>query len=135
MLQMSHLNGFNARPNAKPKKFSLAVGNANVSPYLSIYNRTGDVSSKLADPATLPTANVYGVAFSADGAYLAAVNNYGAHSGDCAHRFHGKARTYSRRKRAPVPEEDAHLSGVRRRLLCRSYRRLNDWMFGVKSPF
>jgi hypothetical protein len=42
-----------------------------VSPYLTIYKRSGDTFTKLANPAALPAGNGYGVAFSADGNYMA----------------------------------------------------------------
>ena len=47
----------------------MAVGHA-VTPFLTIYKRSGDTFTKLANPATLPTGQVNGMAFSADGVYL-----------------------------------------------------------------
>ena len=41
-----------------------------VSPYLTIYKRSGDTFTKLANPATLPTGIGISAAFSADGTYL-----------------------------------------------------------------
>ena len=33
------------------------------SPFVTVYNVSGDVLTKIANPATLPTGNGYGVAF------------------------------------------------------------------------
>jgi hypothetical protein len=41
------------------------------SPYLTIYKRSGDTFTKLANPAALPAGTGNGVAFSADGTYMA----------------------------------------------------------------
>lgn len=41
------------------------------SPYITIYKRSGDVFTKLADPATLPAGQTYSCAFSPDGVYFA----------------------------------------------------------------
>jgi hypothetical protein len=60
----------------------LAVAHTN-SPYLSVYERTYNVSTanavieKIADPATLPTGNARGVGWSPDGRFVA-VANHGA---------------------------------------------------------
>jgi len=48
----------------------LAVGHA-TTPYITIYKRSGDTFTKLANPATLPPNVGYGTAFSPDGTYLA----------------------------------------------------------------
>ncbi len=37
---------------------------------VTIYKRTGDTFTKLANPVTLPTGTAHGVAFSADGIYM-----------------------------------------------------------------
>ena len=42
-----------------------------ITPYLTIYKRSGDTFTKLANPAALPAGTGYGVAFSADGTYMA----------------------------------------------------------------
>lgn len=49
----------------------LAHANANTLPRLIIYKKTGNVLNKLPDPATLPTGNVNGLAWSADNQFLA----------------------------------------------------------------
>jgi hypothetical protein len=46
------------------------------SPYITIYKRSGDTFTKLANPATLPTGIGWGCAFDPTGTYLAV-----AHSG------------------------------------------------------
>ena len=48
----------------------LAVVHA-TSPFLTVYNRSGDTFTKLADPAVLPAGNGKECTFSADGTYLA----------------------------------------------------------------
>ena len=48
----------------------MAVAHA-TSPFVTIYKRSGDTFTKLANPATLPPSTGYGVAFSADGTYMA----------------------------------------------------------------
>ena len=40
------------------------------SPFVTIYATDGDVSTKLADPSTLPTGDGGGAAWSPDGTYL-----------------------------------------------------------------
>ena len=42
-----------------------------LSPFITIYKRSGDTFTKLSDPATLPTGDGIGVSFSGDGTYLA----------------------------------------------------------------
>ncbi|MBP3933480.1 MAG: hypothetical protein J6D44_06370, partial [Pseudomonas sp.] len=42
-----------------------------VSPYITIYKRSGDGFTKLDNPSALPIGTAYGVAFSADGTYMA----------------------------------------------------------------
>ncbi len=49
----------------------LALGSSS-SPYISIYQRAGDVLTKLADPATIPGANVSSVSWSPCGDFLTA---------------------------------------------------------------
>ena len=41
------------------------------SPYVTVYGQDGDVSTKIADPATLPAGNGRGASWSPDGTYLA----------------------------------------------------------------
>jgi hypothetical protein len=41
------------------------------SPFITIYKRSGDTFTKLADPATLPTGTGVSVAFSSDDTYMA----------------------------------------------------------------
>lgn len=53
-----------------PDGIYLAVSH-NASPYLSLYKRTGNVLTKLPNPALLPTNIGLGCGFSPDGAYLA----------------------------------------------------------------
>jgi len=45
------------------------------SPFVTIYGNDVDTSTKLPDPATLPTANGRGVAFSADGVYMSVAHD------------------------------------------------------------
>jgi hypothetical protein len=47
----------------------------NNSPYITIYKRSGDTFTKLANPAVLPTSAGYGVAFSPDGVYMSVVHS------------------------------------------------------------
>jgi len=47
----------------------LSVAHSN-DPFVSIYKRSGDTFTKLADPNILPTSNANGVAFSGDGIYM-----------------------------------------------------------------
>jgi hypothetical protein len=54
----------------------MAVGHQ-ISPFITIYKRSGDVFTKLPNPATLPVDLSYGVVFSADGVYMA-VSHYSA---------------------------------------------------------
>ena len=49
----------------------LAHANANTSPRIFIYKKTGNVFNKLPDPVTLPTGNVNGLAWSNDNQFLA----------------------------------------------------------------
>ena len=44
------------------------------SPYITIYKRSGDTFTKLADPATLPTGVGLGVSWSPDGTYMSVSN-------------------------------------------------------------
>lgn len=62
----------------------LAVGHA-TTPFVTIYQRTGDTFAKCADPATLPTGQVNGVSWSPDGLKLT-----------CAHATSPFISTYSR---------------------------------------
>ncbi len=59
-----------AAASAAPDKKFLAVVH-NSSPYVTIYKQDDDTFTKLANPATLPTADGFGVAFSGDGVYMA----------------------------------------------------------------
>ena len=43
----------------------------NVTPFITIYKRNGDVFTKLPDPETLPASTVEGVSFSHDSTYMA----------------------------------------------------------------
>jgi len=43
----------------------------NGSPYISIFKRSGDTFTQLANPSALPTSDAYDVEFSSDGVYLA----------------------------------------------------------------
>ena len=52
----------------------LAVAH-DTTPFVTIYDQTGDTFTKLADPAALPAGTGYGVAFSADGTYMAVAHN------------------------------------------------------------
>jgi hypothetical protein len=45
------------------------------SPYITIYKRSGDTFTKLANPATLPTGTGYGCAFDPTGTYLAVAHS------------------------------------------------------------
>jgi len=49
----------------------IAVGSNAVGDYLCIFNRVGDVFTKISNPATIPTTAVRGLSFSPDGIYLA----------------------------------------------------------------
>lgn len=59
-----------AATNAVAVEKFLAVASS-ASPFVTIYGQDADTFTKLANPATLPTNAGYGVAFSADGAYMA----------------------------------------------------------------
>ena len=59
-----------AAASAAPFEKFLAVSH-NATPFVTIYGQDVDDFTKLADPATLPAGNCYGVAFSADGTYMA----------------------------------------------------------------
>jgi len=52
----------------------LAVAHA-TSPYITIYKRSGDTFTKLADPATLPPNTGWGCAFDPTGTYLAVAHS------------------------------------------------------------
>ena len=43
----------------------------NISPFITIYKRSGDTFTKLTNPSTLPTGTGNGCSFSTDGVYLA----------------------------------------------------------------
>src|SRR5659263_298366 len=51
----------------------MAVAHA-TTPFITIYKRSGNVFTKLANPAILPTSNGQSVAFSKDGNYMAVAN-------------------------------------------------------------
>ena len=53
-----------------PDGMYLAVAHSS-SPYITIYNRSGDTFTKLSNPSSLPTGDGWGCAFSSDGTYLA----------------------------------------------------------------
>jgi WD40 repeat protein len=57
-----------------PDSQYLAVGHA-TSPYITVYQRTGDTFAKLSNPASLPAGQVNGVAWSPDGQFLACALN------------------------------------------------------------
>ena len=46
-----------------------------VSPFLTIYKRSGDVFTKLTNPTILPTGTGQGVAFSTDGVYMSVAHD------------------------------------------------------------
>jgi 6-phosphogluconolactonase (cycloisomerase 2 family) len=52
----------------------LSVGHGS-SPFVTIYGNDVDTSTKLPDPATLPTGAGYGVAFSVDGIYMSVAHS------------------------------------------------------------
>ena len=52
----------------------LAVAH-DVSPYITIYKRSGDTFTKLSNPDTLPASTGYGCAFSSDVTYLAVAHD------------------------------------------------------------
>jgi lipopolysaccharide export system protein LptC len=45
------------------------------SPFITIYKRSGDTFTKLANPATLPASTGNGVAFSSDDTYMAVAHS------------------------------------------------------------
>ena len=54
---------------AAPADFFMAVAHS-TAPFVTIYDRDGDTFAKLANPASLPASDGFGVAFSADGVYM-----------------------------------------------------------------
>lgn len=48
----------------------LAVGNSTTTPYITIYKRSGDTFTKLADPVSIPGSNVNGLCWAKDDSYL-----------------------------------------------------------------
>jgi hypothetical protein len=51
----------------------MTVGHS-ITPFITIYKRSGDVFTKLSNPATLPPETWYGITFSTDGVYMAGVS-------------------------------------------------------------
>ena len=47
----------------------------NISPFITIYKRSGDTFTKLANPSQLPTGPGRGTAFSPDGIYLSVAHD------------------------------------------------------------
>jgi hypothetical protein len=62
--------GLGFQPSFSPDNTYLAVAHA-ITPFITIYKRSGDTFTKLANPATLPPSTGYSPAFSNDGTYLA----------------------------------------------------------------
>lgn len=53
-----------------------SLANLTTAPFITIYKNNGnDTFTKLANPDVVPTSDCYGVAFSADGKYMAAACN------------------------------------------------------------
>ena len=67
---MTQLNGNTYMVKNKVAGVYLAVAHA-TTPFITIYKRSGDTFTKLDNPATLPTGQGWGCAFSTDGVYLA----------------------------------------------------------------